>query len=141
MYKIKILTIGKIKEKWLDAALTEYTKRLTPHMKLQWLLFKGEKELEAAIMLEKFFILLDEDGEQFSSVDFSKKILKFLEEQNSAATFVIGGAEGISSNIKTKCKLKISLSSLTFTHQIVRLLLLEQLYRAIEIEKGSAYHK
>ncbi len=137
MRKIKIFTVGKTKESWLQEALDEYTKRLKPHLSLEWHLAKNSDQLSTLLEKETHYICLDIKGAAFSSEEFSE----WFQKTGSRLSFVIGGAEGLSEAIKAKAALKISISPLTFTHQLARLILIEQLYRALEIEKGSSYHK
>jgi len=140
MFKVKIYSIHKTKELWLQNALLEYEKRLKPYITFEWVILKNEKELEKKVLNEKFYICLDEKGQKLKSIDFSKKLFYFF-QNNSKIIFVIGSQNGISKMIKTNANIIISLSDLTFTHQMSRLILLEQLYRAIEISKNSKYHK
>ncbi len=141
MFKVKIITIGKNKEEWTDLALSEYEKRLKPNCQITWLLVKDDKALLEQVQKEKSYVCLDEKGKVFNSDSFSKEFYTLIEKGGSSLTFIIGGAEGLSEEIKSKSSLLISFSSLTFTHQMIRILLLEQLYRALEIKKGSKYHK
>lgn len=141
MYKCKILTIGKTKESWLNSALLEYTKRLQPTIEITWMLARNESHLEDLISLEKEYIALDPQGLSLTSEKFSHLLIKKLEIGGSRIQFVIGGAEGLSEQTKKRASALVSLSPLTFTHQLTRLVLLEQLYRAFEIERGSPYHK
>ena len=141
MLKIKILTIGKNKEEWLDKAISEYEKRLLGRLSVQWVYAKNDIALEKLIEKESSYITLDEKGQEFSSEKFSKKLFELFTSQGSNLTFVIGGAEGLSLAIKKRALTSLSLSKLTFTHQMIRVFFLEQLYRAFEIEKGSNYHK
>lgn len=141
MFKIKIFTIGKTKESWLQEASEEYQKRIKSSIQLDWILFKNDMQLIAALEKEDQWISLDPNGKQFSSEEFSKHLFNQLEKNGSRLNLVIGGAEGIPQCIKDKSKELVSFSKMTFTHQIVRLLLLEQIYRAQEIQKGSGYHK
>ena len=141
MYKIKIITVGKIKEKWLNIAIDEYLKRLSNLVEIKWLFLKNDEKLISLCIKEKSFVCLDICGKRFSSEKFSLTIQNLLEKQKHNLTFVIGGAEGIPEIIRSKANLLISFSDLTFTHQIVRLILLEQIYRSFEIAKGSNYHK
>ncbi|HEU63817.1 MAG: Ribosomal RNA large subunit methyltransferase H [Candidatus Anoxychlamydiales bacterium] len=138
---IKIFTIHKTKEKWLKMALAEYEKRLTKDIKFDWHISKDEKDLEKKVLKENFYICLDEKAKILTSIDFSKKIFNFFENHKSKISFVIGSDIGLSKKIKTKANYAISLSKLTFTHQMVRLILLEQLYRAFQISKNTKYHK
>ena len=136
MFKVKIYTIGKGREYWLQEALSEYEKRLSPNMEIEWILAKNDADLAQKLPLQTPWIALDVQGELVNSRALTKKLL-----QTSRLHFLIGGPNGIPSELLHKSSWKWSLSPLTFTHQIVRLLLLEQLYRAIEIDAGSAYHK
>ena len=140
MYQIKALSIGKSKEPWLREALSTYEKRLTRDATISWLYIKDNTALLKALATEKKVIALDSKGKAMTSEKFSSYLLKSLVEGGGKVTFVIGGAEGLPEAIVEKHP-KISLSPLTFTHQMARLILLEQIYRAIEIDKGSPYHK
>ena len=141
MFKIKIFTIGKTKESWLSLANEEYHKRLKHQASIEWILCKGNDQLTELLEKESSWICLDPTGKTMTSQEFSLWFFKELEREGSRLNIVIGGAEGIPSSIKSKSKGLISLSKLTFTHQITRLILLEQIYRAFEIQKGSEYHK
>ncbi|KAF3363351.1 Ribosomal RNA large subunit methyltransferase H [Chlamydiales bacterium STE3] len=139
MLKIRILSIGKTKEKWLEDALQEYLKRLSPVLTIDFLLFKNDTQLEIQASKENVLICLDPQGRLLSSEEFSQVLITSLERGGSKLSFVIGGAEGLPESLK-KHPL-ISFSRMTFTHQICRLILVEQIYRAIELQKGSRYHK
>ena len=141
MYKIKVYTIGKIKEDWLQEALSEYEGRLKSSLSFEWILAKNDEQLKQFLEKEANFICLDPQGKQFSSEEFSVFLLKSLQDCHSRLAFVIGGAKGIPAALKTKSGNLISLSKMTFTHQIARLILVEQIYRSLEIERGTAYHK
>lgn len=140
MYKIKVLTIGKIKEEWLDQALNEYYKRLKTQADVEFCLAKNDEQLLSWIDKESRVICLDAEGKMLNSEAFSHFLLSQLEAGGSRLTFVIGGADGLPRTLKEKYPL-VSFSKLTFTHQLVRLILVEQIYRALEIAKGSKYHK
>lgn len=133
MLKIKIISPGKVKESWLKEALAEYEKRLTGTIAIEWI----HKE----IIPEAPYICLDPNGKTLTSPSFSKFLYNEWEACGSRLTFVIGGPEGLSQNILSGARQILSFSSLTFTHQAIRLLLLEQIYRATQIEKGTGYHK
>lgn len=137
MIKIRILSIGKNKESWLTEALDDYTARLQRTAKIEWLFVETNTDLEKK--LDGHTIALDPIGRAFTSEQFSEYLLREIEKGGSRLTFIIGGPEGLPPSLK-KLPL-ISLSPLTFTHQMARLLLVEQIYRAFEIEKGSPYHK
>lgn len=139
MLKVKILSVGKTKESWLEDALEEYVKRLSPVLQIETQWVKNDEQLLAVCENEQV-IALDPLGKTFDSPEFAKFIQQQFEVQGSRLTFVIGGPEGLPPLLKKSAKL-ISLSKLTFTHQIARLVLVEQIYRALEIAKGTPYHK
>jgi 23S rRNA (pseudouridine1915-N3)-methyltransferase len=136
MFKVKVLTIGKCKETWLASALLEYEKRLFGKLSVEWHFAKDDAQLIEWCLAEPC-IALHPKGKLLDSVQWSKKMMQL----GSRLTFCIGGAEGLPEQILKHSYFLWSLSPLTFTHQMTRLILLEQLYRAIEIEKGSRYHK
>lgn len=137
MLKIKIITVGRSKEPWLVEALFEYEKRMRGKLEIEWVIVDSNAEIGPKLGKEKI-IALDLKGKELTSEEFSQKIYR---EWGSRISFVIGDAEGLSEAAIQKAHFRWSLSPLTFTHQMVRLLLLEQIYRATEIERGSAYHK
>ncbi len=141
MIKIKILTIGKNKETWLHEALAEYEKRLQSFCTFEWILAKNDVQLEEFSKKEGKFIVLDPQGKSMNSEKFASWFAQAAMDYNSRLNFVIGGAEGLTPLLKKNASFLWSLSPLTFTHQITRLVLLEQIYRAYEINRGSAYHK
>ncbi|MBM3195111.1 MAG: 23S rRNA (pseudouridine(1915)-N(3))-methyltransferase RlmH, partial [Chlamydiae bacterium] len=104
-------------------------------------LCKNDSELEKQVGLESGWIALDPEGTTFTSEAFSSFLLKQVETDGKKLVLVIGGSDGLTPFLKSKAKSLLSLSKLTFTHQITRLVLIEQLYRAIEIGKNSPYHK
>lgn len=140
MFKIKIFSVGKIKEHWLQIAFDNYSKRLKSiaQINCQWV--KDDTQLITFTQKEHNLIVLDPQGRLLTSEQFSKKLIQSLEIGDSRLSFVIGGARGIPAPIKKQGTL-ISLSPLTFTHQIARLILIEQIYRSFEISKCSHYHK
>lgn len=140
MLKIKILSVGKTKESWLQEAWDEYCKRLKTTAQIETLWAKDDKHLELLAEKEDRLILLDPQGKMHTSESFSKFLWEEIEKGGAKTTFLIGGAEGIPQALKDKNE-SISLSRLTFTHQMTRLILIEQIYRALEIAKGSKYHK
>lgn len=137
MFKVKVIANGKCKEKWLQAALFEYEERMKGRLSIEWCLVSDDEALSALCKKEPPFIALDIQGKMWDSPEFAKKWMAF----GSRITFVIGGPEGLPKEVAQKATLRWSLSPLTFTNQIVRLLLTEQLYRSLEIERRSQYHK
>jgi len=144
--KINLIWVGKTKEPFIHEGLQKYLKLLQPYADVVITEIREEKVKDINRMLGKEseriqdlkvpYMLLDEKGETLDSVEFAK----FIEKQGSSATFLLGGAYGVSEDVKTKAKKKIRLSSMTFTHEMSRLILLEQLYRAFTILKKRGYH-
>ncbi len=154
---IKLLAIGKTDNKNLQALIAEYEKRLGHYIKFNLDIIPDiknvknlseaqQKEKEGELILKKLsptdvLVLLDENGKQFTSVDFSDYLQKKMNAGIKQLVFVIGGPYGFSDAIYATAKGKISLSKMTFSHQMVRLFVVEQIYRASEIRRGSKYHK
>ena len=131
MRKIKVYSPGK---KSFEKEINEYAKRLTAEAQILW---TYPKDLEKALIKEKNYICLDPLGKQYTSEGFAK----FLDSQGAQITFVIGGDEGLSSEIRKNASALISLSKMTFTHHMTRLILAEQIYRGILISANRPYHK
>jgi 23S rRNA (pseudouridine1915-N3)-methyltransferase len=137
---IKLISQGKSKEKWLQEACSEYEKRLLGRVNFSFIWAKDSPQLEKYCLLNPKAIALDPQGQLFDSIKFSNFLFQQFEQLGSHLTLIIGGAEGLSKSMVDKKKL-ISLSPMTFTHQMSRLILMEQIYRACEIQQGSRYHK
>ena len=150
---IKIITVGNIKEKYLKDAIEEYSKRIKKYTNIEIIEVKDEGLVEEtkAIYLEgekikkylnqrDYIITMEIDGKEMTSVEFSNKINNILIE-NSNLTFIIGGSYGLSQEIKQQAKLHMSFSKMTFPHQLFRVMLLEQIYRAYKIMNNESYHK
>jgi len=139
---IHIIFIGKTKERYLVEGIAEYVKRLRPYCRLEIIELKDEGLEKEAKRLEKYLspntFLLDANGKAMDSLEFSSFIKNAT--QSAPLTFIIGSAEGISDSIKAKVP-SISLSKMTFTHEMARLFLLEQLYRSFQILSNRPYHK
>lgn len=158
MLNITIIALGKLKENYWHEAEAEYLKRLTPNTKIKIIELKEEsfdeksnkeviKQKEADKIkkaLEKtkgsYLIVLDSTGKELLSTEISTEINKIMVEGNSNITFVVGGPLGLDKSIKKRADLILSLSKLTFTHQMVRTILLEQIYRSVMILSGRKYH-
>jgi 23S rRNA (pseudouridine1915-N3)-methyltransferase len=140
MLKLKIFSVGRPKERWIEEGVEEYIRRLKSQIIVECLWLKNDEQLAAALVKEPKVLCLDPFGIMLESEQFSKLVYKSFEEGGSRLAFVIGGAEGLPAECKKKYPL-ISLSPMTLTHQMTRLLLIEQIYRAAEIAKGSKYHK
>lgn len=139
MLKIKILSVGKTKEVWLESAVEEYLKRLKAVATIEFVWTKNDEQLLQLVEKEPLVICLDPNGSLMTSPQFAEFLFDQLQKGGSRLALVIGGAEGLPPPLKKHSL--ISLSPLTLTHQVTRLVLLEQIYRAFEIAKGSKYHK
>ena len=143
---IKIICVGKIKENYLRDMINDYAKRISKYHKIEIVeltdsnINKEKEELLRVINTKDYNIVMDIDGNNLSSREFAEKIDKtFL--INSNITFIIGGSDGISPEIKELANYRISFSKLTFPHQLFRGILLEQIYRAFKILNNESYHK
>lgn len=141
--KMKIVVVGRMKEKYLQEGITEYVKRLGAFTPLKVIEVKdsgmeeeGEKILKA--LSDDYVIALDVKGRELSSEEFSLFLKK---NPDKKIAFVIGGAEGLSGKVLDRADYPLSLSRMTFTHEMARLIFLEQLYRAFTIMHGRKYHK
>jgi len=150
---IKLITVGSIKENYLKEAIEEYKKRLSKYTNLEIIEVKDEGlvEKEKTLKLEEekilkhvsekdYIITLEIEGKECTSLEFAEK-LKQIEIENSNIVFIIGGSYGLSSTIKDKAKYHLSFSKMTFPHQLFRVILLEQIYRAYKINHNESYHK
>lgn len=141
MIRIKIVSVGKTHEPWLEEGLEMYAERMSPWAAFDFAWFKDLAQLEKALVHEKSVVILDPYGFAPDSLSFADWMFREVEKSGSRLTFAIGPAEGFPESIKKSAKQTLSLSRLTFTHQLARLVLMEQIFRAFEIKKGSHYHK
>lgn len=150
---IKIITVGQLKEKYLKEAIEEYVKRIKKYTNIEIIEVKDEGlvEEQKAMKLEEekikkyinekdYIITLEIEGKELSSIEFAEKIDNILIE-NSNITFIIGGSYGLSKTLKDRARFHLSFSRMTFPHQLFRVLLLEQIYRAYKINNNESYHK
>lgn len=159
MLSIQIVCVGKIKELYLKDAINEYTKRLSKYCNLTITEVPDEKlptKLNASTMQEvkekestqilshikkdSYIICLDLKGKEYSSIEFSNAIEKIALHSSSSISFVIGGSLGLTENLLSVAKERICFSKLTFPHQLIRVFLLEQLFRAFKIANHETYH-
>ena len=155
--KIKIIALGKIKERFLKDGIDEFLKRLTPYANVEIieltpieikdenlvekaLAREGEKILDC-IKKETYVITLEINGKQLSSEDFAAKIDTISKDGVGELVFVIGSSCGLAPSVSERANFKLSISKMTFLHQFARLLLVEQIYRAFKILKNETYHK
>lgn len=158
--KIRVIAIGKIKEQYLKEGIKEYIKRISPFCDISIIEVNdqpiadnpSEKDIEKTINIEgenvlkliknnDYVIALDLNKKEMDSIEFSNYLIKKLEISGSNLTFVIGGSYGLSDALKARANDSISLSKMTFLHQMTRLILLEQIYRAFKIYHHQTYHK
>ncbi len=159
MLNINIICIGKIKEQYLKSAIEEYSKRLSRYCKLNILELPDEKipdklnhnlsnEIKTKecnniinhLKKDSCIIALDLTGNELSSEEFSKMI-ENISMENSSITFIIGGSLGLTKELLNKCDKKICFSKMTFPHQLIRIFLLEQIFRAFKISNNETYHR
>lgn len=149
---IKIITVGKIKEKYLVDAIKEYEKRISKYTKLKIIevidenydysktLLKEKESILKYIDEKDYVVALTIEGENIDSIEFSKRINDML-IYNSNICFIIGGSYGLHNDIKNRSNFNLSFSKMTFPHQLFRVMLLEQIYRAFKIINNETYHK
>lgn len=157
---ITVVSVGKIKEKYLVDGIAEYSKRLSKYCKLKLVEVSDEKAPEnlsfqdemivkkkegekilSKIKANTYLIILAIDGKQLSSEQLSKKMEQVMLEGSSDITFVIGGSLGLSEDVIGRSDFKLSFSKMTFPHQLMKMILLEQVYRGWKIIKHEPYHK
>ena len=157
MIKIKIICVGKIKDNYLNVGISEYLKRLSSYAKIDVIEVKDEKisandseehikEIEGKRIIEKldhdyYNIFLDVYGEELSSELLADKTQKLIDQGIGNICFVIAGSLGYSKECLKYANFRLSFSKMTFTHQMIRLLLFEQIYRVFKINNGEVYHK
>ena len=158
--KITIISVGKIKEKFFDDAIKEYSKRLSKYCKLNIVEVKDEKTKENASPTEEDIVketegkrILDKisdsskvialaiESKELDSVELAKQIENFRISGTSDVTFVIGGSLGLHKTVLDRADMKLSFSKMTFPHQLMRVILLEQIYRSFRIINNEPYHK
>lgn len=160
MLNIKIICVGKLKEKYWKEAVSEYSKRLNAYCKLTINEVRDEKisdsnssadeekvkDMEGKQILKnikdsEYVICLDLSGEELNSLQLSEKLEKLALTGTNQIDFIIGGSLGIGKEVLDRADEKMSFSKLTFPHQMIRTILLEQIYRAFKISRGEVYHK
>lgn len=157
---ISVVSVGKIKEKYMVAGIAEYSKRLSKYCKLKLIEVPDEKapenlsEKDMDIVKKKegerilskikentYVVTLEIEGKQMTSEGFAKKIDDLMTQGVSDITFVIGGSLGLSDEVMARSDFKLSFSKMTFPHQLMKMVLLEQVYRGWRIIRGEPYHK
>lgn len=157
---IDIIVVGKIKEKYIVAGIKEYQKRLTPYCRINIIEVNEEKapeklsdkeriqtlQREGSYILSRlnptsFVIPLCIEGKQYTSEKMAEKLQDLMISGKSHITFIIGGSLGLADEVKSRANLALSFSKLTFPHQLMRMILMEQIYRWFRIMRGEPYHK
>jgi 23S rRNA (pseudouridine1915-N3)-methyltransferase len=160
MLQVKVIAVGKIREKYLLDGIKEYTKRLSAYIRLEIQEIADEpcperlspadeervKQKEGERILkgigsQDFIILLDLKGKEFTSPELAEYMDQLALSGKSSIVFIIGGSLGVSQEVRERANYRWSFSRLTFPHPLIRLMLLEQIYRAMRISKGEPYHK
>ena len=158
--KITIITVGKIKEKYLKDAIAEYTKRLSKYCKLEIVEVADEKTPDNAsevveeqirskeaerilkyVKEDAYVVTLEINGKQLTSEELADKVEKLGVQGTSHIIFIIGGSIGLGKEVLAKSNYALSFSKMTFPHQLMRVILLEQIYRSYRIINGEPYHK
>lgn len=159
MIKVQLIALGKLKEKYLENAVSEYQKRLSRYCKLEIVELEpirlpekpSQAEIDSALSREAEMIIkkipqnsdiftLCVEGKPLSSEKFAENVA-LSQNGGKNLTFIIGSSYGLSEKVKALSRLRLSFSQMTFPHQLFRVMLLEQIYRAFKINEGSAYHK
>lgn len=158
MLNIRIIAVGGLKEDYLKSACAEYLKRLNAFCSVKLVEIDecrladapSQKEIEKALSVESkaifkniqgFLVALCIEGKQLGSVELSAVISELGVMGNSTISFIIGSSHGLSDEVKNKADMRLSMSKMTFPHQLARVMLLEQIYRAFQIAHGGKYHK
>ena len=154
--KVKLLMVGKTVQQFISSGFENYQQRMVHYIPFEYKVIselkktknlseKQQKTKEGELIINQiqpadFVVLLDENGKELSSVGFARWMEKFMINGMKDVVFVVGGAYGFSEQVYKRCNFKMSLSKMTFSHQMVRLIFIEQLYRAMTIIKGEPYH-
>jgi 23S rRNA (pseudouridine1915-N3)-methyltransferase len=153
---VELIVVGKTEEKWLSEGISQYEKRLVHYLNYKMEVIpslKNTKNLSEASLKQKegeeilkkvqvsdWVVLLDDKGKQYTSMDFAGQLQTLMNAGYKRVIFIVGGAFGFSEEVYKRANAKLSLSKMTFSHQMVRLFFAEQLYRAMTILKGEKYH-
>ena len=148
MLRVTLIVCGKLKEKYLKEATAEYEKRLSSYVSLKTVELDDGPDMaaEAARILKSisddmYVITLEIEGTEMGSVDLADRIQELMTDGRSSICFIIGGSDGLDKSVTDISDMHLSFSRLTFPHQLMRIIFLEQLYRAFRIIRGEPYHK
>lgn len=138
---INIIAVGKIRESYIKSGIDEFLKRITPYSSIKVTEISSDEKIPALLKQGIYTIMLEVKGKSLCSESFAAKIQEIEQEGFNQLAFVIGGAEGLSPAVKHRANLLLSFSEMTFPHQLMRLFLVEQIYRAFRILNNEPYHK
>ena len=144
---IRIICVGKLKEKYLTDFIYDYKTRLSKYTKIEIIelkdsnINKESEEILKTINDKDYNIMMDINGKKLDSIEFSKLIDKTFSEEYGTITFIIGASNGVTDEVKNKCNYRLSFSDMTFPHGVFRCILLEQIYRSFKILNNESYHK
>lgn len=152
--KLKIVAVGKINHAYLVQGIQDYLKRLTPYAQIELIevkesttnditknMLEEKQAILTALASNDYIVTLEIDGKPMDSIAFSEWIYQHYTYSHQTITFVIGGSNGLDNEIKQQSRLKLSFGAMTYPHQLIRLMLCEQLYRAVMIRENRPYHK
>ena len=141
MLNITVLCVGTLKEQYLRDAVKEYSKRIGGYARLSITETQNDRELIPKLPKRAYKIALCVEGKQLSSEELSEKMRDTAVNGYSDVVFVIGDSDGMGEDVKAACDFRLSFSNMTFPHQLMRVILLEQIYRALSIANNGKYHK
>ena len=140
MLSLTIICVDKLREPYLRAAAAEYEKRLGGYCRLRTVEVQDDSGIIAALPPRAYKVALCLEGRQLSSEELAERVSELQVRGYSELVFIIGGTDGMSEEVKSRCDLRLSFSKMTFPHPLMRVILLEQLYRALNIASGGSYH-
>ncbi len=138
--KVKVLFTGKTTDPWIRQGVEVYAGRIRHYVPFELIELRDDNQILKSVRNSDHLVLLDEHGDTFSSLDWARNLEQKIAHLPKDMVFVIGGPYGFPAEVRARCDESLSLSRMTFSHQLVRLVFLEQLYRAFTIIKGEPYH-
>jgi 23S rRNA (pseudouridine1915-N3)-methyltransferase len=139
--KLTVLAVGKLKESWVQEGCEEYARRMRGKLPLEVIELKDDRDLDKRLPARHKVWALDERGKQLSSEELAQAIKRHMDSGEQGIAFLVGGADGIPAERLQRADFRWSLGRLTLPHRLARLILLEQLYRALSILRGEPYHR
>lgn len=139
--KLTVVAVGKLRDAWVREGCEEYERRIRRYLPLEVVEVKTARDVAARLPARQRLVVLDEGGREPTSKELAVRLSSWMNSGLTGVTFVVGGAEGVLAETMAHADEKLSLSRLTLPHRIARLVLLEQLYRALSIVRGEPYHR